>query len=334
MIRGGSVKTEKESPELLDPQSQDWFEQQLDNLSLRPDVRYLIYQIEHPNAGLPESERKEDGDSHYQFYIEFTKPIDMMKVVELLHRTTDLAPRRGPREQARHYCMKGNCGSDMCANKWESHGDKMCHEFLPEVQQTYREFGVWHSTGQRVDLDNLRNEVLKAQTWAEVILNPDIALEVARYGKFARELFDNRPKSKMELDLLPWQNKLVEELLDEPDDRKIIWYNDAIGNTGKSTLARYLVRNHDAIILAGSRKDALHGYDNQRIVIFDFSRTSEGKISYDAIEQIKNGTFFTTKYHSRMVSRPHNAHVVIFANWLPDLEALSHDRWDIRSPYD
>ena len=81
LIRGGSEKTEKESPELLDPQNQDWFEQQLENLSLRPDVRYLIYQIEHPNAGLPESERKEDGDSHYQFYVEFTKPIDMMKVV-------------------------------------------------------------------------------------------------------------------------------------------------------------------------------------------------------------------------------------------------------------
>ena len=325
--RGGGKKTPAEE---LDPKSQEWFEERLETLILSPTVRYLVYQIE----------QTEEEKPHYQIYIEFTVGMDLNTVVSMMHRTTDLAPRRGPRPKARHYCMKGNCGVTNCTTTFSAHGDKQCHEFAKEIIQTYREFGVWHATGQRVDLDGLLNRIDEGGTWNELMRDRTISLEMAKYGKYARDYYNARKPKESELELRPWQQALVTELESEPDDRKIIWIYDKDGKIGKSTLAGYLVRNHDAIVLSGSKNDIIHGYDNQRIAIFDYTRSQEAGtdqwgnkknfISYAAMEEIKNGMGFSPKYNSGMWIRDYNAHVVIFANWLPDKSQLSADRWDIR----
>lgn len=66
------------------------------------------------------------------------------------------------------------------------------------------------------------------------------------------------------------------------------------------------------------------------ICIFDLSRTQAEKIDaiYMAMEQFKNGRIFSPKYHSatKVFRTPH---VVVFANYPPDLSKLSQDRWDI-----
>ena len=61
----------------------------------------------------------------------------------------------------------------------------------------------------------------------------------------------------------------------------------------------------------------------------DFTRDVEEYVSYQAIEAIKNGIFYNTKYESKMITY-NSPHVIIFANFFPDITKLSSDRWVIR----
>lgn len=129
-----------------------------------------------------------------------------------------------------------------------------------------------------------------------------------------------------------WQNNLIYELNQKPHNRKIIWYIDSIGNTGKTFLCKYLVYKNtdDAIYFTnGKSNDITHSYNGQTIVLFDFTRSIEGHINYSIIETLKNGIMFSGKYNSRqkIFSIPH---VVCFSNFNPDPSTLSADRWDIR----
>lgn len=115
----------------------------------------------------------------------------------------------------------------------------------------------------------------------------------------------------------------------DPDDRKIIWIWDPEGCTGKSKTTRYICLNYNACMFQGGKKDIAYAYKGQKICIFMFSRTTEGKVSYDAIESLTDGMVFSAKYESNMKLYEY-PHVICFANWPPDESALSKDRWDIR----
>ena len=54
----------------------------------------------------------------------------------------------------------------------------------------------------------------------------------------------------------------------------------------------------------------------------------EDYVSYGSIEKIKNGYFMCSKYESKPIVR-NSPHVFIFANFEPELDALSLDRWHI-----
>ena len=53
-------------------------------------------------------------------------------------------------------------------------------------------------------------------------------------------------------------------------------------------------------------------------------------MSYSAIESLKDGLLFSGKYEGGVKLFP-PPHVVIFANFLPDMTKLSIDRWDIHT---
>ncbi len=63
-------------------------------------------------------------------------------------------------------------------------------------------------------------------------------------------------------------------------------------------------------------------------MVIDIPRANEGNVSYQAIEDLKNGALFSTKYESGMCVF-NSPHVVVFANMAPDLNKLSADRWNI-----
>lgn len=138
--------------------------------------------------------------------------------------------------------------------------------------------------------------------------------------------------------LRPWQEELKTSILaDCTDDRKITWVYDPKGGAGKSAFAKYMAYHHSIpkFTFAAAR-DLLYlvsKFPNKPAYIFDLSRTKPASVSmseiYQALEDIKNGHFISTKYECEMVLMQ-SPHVIVFANCLPEFEKLSADKWDVR----
>jgi hypothetical protein len=153
-----------------------------------------------------------------------------------------------------------------------------------------------------------------------------------------KEKKPRRDLVKMEYDMLNDKQKKIADWFAEPEDplwgRTIYWLWEPEGNWGKSVLATYLIDQKNAIEVSGAAKDCFCGIANcldQKdidIVIFDIPRSSLDYVSYQAIEKIKDGKFFSGKYESGMV-RFNRPHIICFANEMPNVEKLSQDRWKI-----
>jgi len=127
-----------------------------------------------------------------------------------------------------------------------------------------------------------------------------------------------------------WQGPVFNVLEGPPDDRSIYWIYDIIGNMGKSAFCKYCAVYMDAAVINnGSFTDiAFSIADNPKIVLFDLTRSIEGRVNYSAMEALKNGMIFSGKYESKTkIFNP--PHVMVFANFAPDLSAMSADRWKI-----
>lgn len=136
-------------------------------------------------------------------------------------------------------------------------------------------------------------------------------------------------------EMYPWQKRILSLIGTKPHDRKIEWYYDAVGGSGKSSLSKYLYFHHDVITLTiGKASDLLNlvsKMQGRKMYIFDISRTVPASAMtelYVAMESIKNGYFVNTKYDTNVccMARPH---VIVFSNMLPKMSALSRDRWEI-----
>ena len=138
-------------------------------------------------------------------------------------------------------------------------------------------------------------------------------------------------------DWRPWQNDLYLELSSKPDDRSILWYWDPIGSAGKTFFAKHMGMYKGAFItttgnvyhVATQLQDVMQNGDSILSVIFNFSRQSEAHKVYQAIEQLKDGVISSQKYHGKTLFF-NSPHVVIFANYFPDVSQISLDRWKIR----
>lgn len=139
---------------------------------------------------------------------------------------------------------------------------------------------------------------------------------------------------------LPWQKEIIEMIKTEADDRRINWFFDKKGGVGKTSIAKHMCIKYPKNILyvGGKSNDIKFGVksflDNPKnellMCIFDFTRSIEGFVSFEAIEAIKNGIFYNTKYESGMVVF-NSPHIIIFANFEPDKSKLSEDRWNIKN---
>lgn len=138
----------------------------------------------------------------------------------------------------------------------------------------------------------------------------------------------------LEFEPFPWQKEILEIIKDEADDRTIHWYySPTKGKMGKTLLAKHIcIQNKDAIFVSGKSADIKSAICTMeippRIVIFYFTKTSEEYISYEAIESVKDGIFFSGKYESNMKLFD-NPHVICLANFRPKESALMADRWKI-----
>lgn len=136
-------------------------------------------------------------------------------------------------------------------------------------------------------------------------------------------------------ELRPWQSQLEKRLLEEPDDRNIIWCHEPQGKVGKSAFAKYMIHKHNALyITEGKKSDIINIVYNYclanelEILILDVPRANGNKISYKVLEEIKNGLICNTKFETgNKIINPPN--IVVFANSPPEVEQMSLDRWEI-----
>ncbi|AXQ66522.1 MAG: putative viral replication protein [Cressdnaviricota sp.] len=137
--------------------------------------------------------------------------------------------------------------------------------------------------------------------------------------------------------LKPWQQEVEDIVISEPDDRTINWFWEEVGNVGKSVLCKYLCHKHGAIICSGKAADIKymvvkykekHGVYPDTIV-YDIPRTSQNYVSYQGIEEIKNGCFMSSKYECDMVVM-NSPHIICFANFRPNIDVMSKDRWNVK----
>lgn len=144
---------------------------------------------------------------------------------------------------------------------------------------------------------------------------------------------------KVEVPFVPrdWQREVLEIVNTEADDRTIHWFWEEEGNVGKTTLCKHLVRENDALYVLGKSADMKYAVtqyvekngEGPSTVLFDFPRTMEGFVSWEGMESIKNGLFFSGKYEAKTVVMD-SPHVICFANFLPEMSKLSADRWKIK----
>lgn len=137
----------------------------------------------------------------------------------------------------------------------------------------------------------------------------------------------------------PWQKDVLGEIPEEPDDRTINWIWSRFGGTRKTSMCKYLVVKHGAIITGGKAADVrncicdylkTHGHTPE-IIVINIPRSFDPQyVSYEAFENIKDMCFYSGKYEGGMVVG-NSPHLYIFANFHPDEEKCSKDRWRVRN---
>lgn len=239
---------------------------------------------------------------------------------------------------APHYCKKGT----QTKAEWDIDGNTGLHFGDNAVFEEFGDITAIPHQGKRTDLEQLREVALAADSWRDVIRNPDIAQPLSRNMQYAKEVFYNKPPqartwvsitgnmARSETDFYPWQQNVLDICNSEADGRTINWVYDFKGQNGKSKLVTYILCNMDAISLAGKAENMFHAYDMQKIILVDIPRaTKDEYINYGAIEKLKDGVFFSGKYGSTMKIRNKNAHVFVFSNHKPDPTAWTSDRLNL-----
>lgn len=170
-----------------------------------------------------------------------------------------------------------------------------------------------------------------------------LGMDPAMIGPHLRNVIISGPKIISELNdgnMYPWQHDMLSMYNAPVDPRKIIWVWETEGNTGKSALARHMAIGGHTLVVAGQAADvkagvaAWHKPEKGKVVqdlnllIWDIPRCNNGHMSYQALEELKNGCFYSPKYESGMVVTK-KPHVWVFSNQAPELEKLSKDRWEL-----
>lgn len=181
---------------------------------------------------------------------------------------------------------------------------------------------------------------------AEYIKSPN---DITGYIKLC-ELYKTVQDSKY-IDYEPtgWQLDVMRELSFPADLRKISWYWEPVGRVGKSQLIRHLMAKYPEHILAiqnpGLERDVSTLFCryldskqwNGTAIVINLSRKYATHTTIaSTLESLKDGLMTAQKYQGQTASTPGPPHVIVFANWRPNIydehgkHVLSADRWNIR----
>ena len=141
----------------------------------------------------------------------------------------------------------------------------------------------------------------------------------------------------MSRELYQWQ-RVVEMLVKEIDDRRIILLHDAVGNIGKSIFTEYLEYKGLAIeippfMTLQDLMAAVEAARDKKAFVIDMPRSMPQHLMaefFAGIESIKNGLSYDKRYHMKK-SRFDRPQVLVFTNVMPFFGHLTADRWHIYS---
>lgn len=289
----------------------------------RTSVTFIAYQFEVGESGTP----------HIQAYFQLSMRMQDSTFTDWLESKLGRRPhvegQRGTSEQCVDYCSKD---------------DTRVPNTAPVVLGEYRALaGVESRQGQRTDLDDVKRDIEQGMDLQSLIDNHFGAF--ARYNAFLRQYFtDFHQRAAVQTlisetsgtSLRTWQTELLSIVTGPVRPRRVSWWWEAVGNVGKSFMARHLALHHNSVICQMMKKaDLLHmltkTLPTKKCVVFDLTRSSEdGAVSvvYEVLEMLSNGYICSGKYDSQNLwIQP--LHLIVFANFEPDRSKMSADRWDV-----
>lgn len=134
-----------------------------------------------------------------------------------------------------------------------------------------------------------------------------------------------------------WQLDILDKIKEEPNDRELNWIWSEAGGTRKTSTCKYLAVKHGAVILGGKAADVRNAVceyvkkngETPKLIVINIPRSfAQEYVSYEAFENLKDMCFYSGKYEGGMVCG-NSPHVFIMANFHPDEEKCSSDRWKI-----
>ena len=264
-------------------------------LSLQTKARYAIIG----------KERGKEGTLHLQGYVSLHSNARLKGIKKILGDRAHAEVAKGNETENYQYCSKD--------------GD-------------FEEIGTRACPGKRTDLDDFCDYVT-AGHYDIPDLRENFREVFAKYPRFCTDYVrDKIPAPEVPSHpLRDWQQDLYANLSLAPDDRKVIFIVDRVGNKGKSWFAKYYCSLHSNAFLMKPGKHADMAYvlpHILRVLFLDCTRKQVEHLPYSLIESLKDGYVMSAKYESCMKKYP-PMHVVVLLNEDPDLNALSQDRYII-----
>ena len=195
-----------------------------------------------------------------------------------------------------------------------------------------------------IDAYNLVELVVNGEDLCDLVDECDrFKLAYGRHQRFVDSLINKKIRKRLDTGFQEyykkltivfhkWQSELYDELLTDPHPRRIIWYIDRVGGSGKSTFAAIFITRATDVARYGVVKpaDMALSYRGERVVFFDLARANYDWLPLCALmEELKNGEIFSGKYESH-TKRFQPPHVVVFANFPPPPMGFSEDRLRVR----
>ena len=287
----------------------NWSDADIERLKKIP-CKYMVVGIEVGEKGTP----------HLQGYVRMTKTTTFNAVKKMIGARAHIEQARGTELENDEYCRKDGVIAFETGTMNPEINSKGCKA---QSTETIHKLIALRLKGVSVVTIAASDDVVCYYKYERMIEKT-----VAKYNQ-EKNIIDLKA-TYVNINWRLWQLKLIEYLEKEPDQRKILWFVDEKGNSGKTFITKYLLTEGDTLRYEnGKSADVKYALDGQRIVVFDLSRSQETHVNYEVIESVKNGVVFSTKYESQMKVFK-TPHVLIMANFAPDESKMSADRWDIR----
>lgn len=257
-----------------------------------------------------------------------------ISVEKVILRSSQLGDKQG--NLSSKWCITLNNYSEIEYRSIDQQIIPLCKEYV--VGKEIGESGTPHLQcvflfKKRIRLSAIKKIVPRAHIETCKFYNESI-IYCKKDGNFKSNIIEQEPLICIKYEeLFKWQLEILDIINTVPDFRTINWYWENIGNVGKTMFTRYLAIHHNAcVIQKGAFSDIMNYIYNckeVKIFIIDVPRCTGNKISYNAIETIKSGIIFNSKYETGMkiINPPH---IFVFSNEEPILENLSEDRWNIQ----